>query len=191
MVFGLGMFRVFEADSRPDEELREFIAPDEVPAGRTQQVLMLYVIGSGPEPVARRVELRPGNAFGDATFRYVCEGWGLIQLDLGSLVGDGRELRRSHTNHNSEKRAMKWWEVRPDAGHPDQWDWAMITATSGKLNRRIRAMAVDKIGSRPVLPAAARLIAENDLRYVYGLGIHARPSFASGDVTTGGVTRGE
>jgi hypothetical protein len=46
---------------------------------------MLYVLGSGPEPVTRRIDLRPGNILGSATFRYQCEGWGLIQE---GCVGD-------------------------------------------------------------------------------------------------------
>lgn len=38
--------------------------------------------------------------------------------------------------------------------------------------------------ARPVLPEAARLIAERGLRYVYGLGIHASPSLSMrGEVT--------
>ena len=137
---------------------------------------MLYVLGSGPEPVARRIDLRPGNILGDATFRYQCDGWGLIQLDFGSLVDDGSELRRSHTDHNTDKRARKWAETAPQAGDPGQWDWALIARTSNKLNRLIRGMAVRKIGPWPVLPEAAQLIADAALRYVYGLGIHPSPS---------------
>lgn len=34
-VFDLGMFRVFESNSEPDRELREFHAPAEIPAGST------------------------------------------------------------------------------------------------------------------------------------------------------------
>ncbi|MFE3291775.1 hypothetical protein [Rhodococcus sp. NPDC059234] len=44
---------------------------------------------------------------------------------------------------------------------------------SSKLNRAIRRMAVDKIGSHPVLPHAGEFIAHRGLRYEYGTGIHA------------------
>jgi hypothetical protein len=176
VVFVLGVFRVFEEYSGPDEQLREFVAPDEVPAARVQRFLMLYVVGSGPEPVARRIDLGPGHVLGGATSRYRCEGWGLIQLDLGSVVDAGRELRRSHTNHSTEKRALKWSKVTPDAGDIGQWDWTLVTRTSSKLNRLIRGMAVRKIGPWPVLPQAARHNADTGLRYVYGLGIHTSPS---------------
>jgi hypothetical protein len=102
-VFALRVFRVFESYSEPDMELREFTTPDQVPATRLDQLLSLYVIESGPEPVARRMSLRPGNALGNATFRCESEGWGLLELHLGSFVDDGSELRRSHINHNTER----------------------------------------------------------------------------------------
>jgi SMI1 / KNR4 family (SUKH-1) len=177
VVFGMRTLRVFEEYSAPEEDMREFTAPDEVPAAGVQRFLVLYVVGSGPEPVARRIDLRPGNILGGAAFRYRCEGWGLIQLALGSLVDGGGELRRSHTNHNTEKRARNWAQAAaPDAGDPGQWDWTGITRASSKLNRLIRGMAVRKIGPWPVLPEAARLIEDRSMRYVHGLGIHTGPS---------------
>jgi hypothetical protein len=38
-------------------------------------------------------------------------------------------------------------------------------------------MAVSKTGSHPVLPHAAQFIADAGLRYEYGMGIHATPSY--------------
>jgi len=64
-------------------------------------------------------------------------------------------------------------------GDPAAWNWKAVTGASSKLNRSIRRMAVDKIGSRRVLPHAARSIGEADLRYEYGMGIHATPPFGS------------
>jgi hypothetical protein len=174
-VFELGVFRVFEEYSEPNEELREFTTCGQVPTTRPP-LLALYVVGSGPEPVADRINLRPGHILGDATFRYRCEGWGLIQLVFGSAADDGTGLARSHTNHNTAQRALKWSKVTPTAGDPERWDWTLISRTSNKLNRLIRRMAVRKIGPWPVLPEAARLIADGGLRYVYGLGIHTSPS---------------
>ncbi|MEU4765058.1 hypothetical protein AB0H12_17545 [Actinosynnema sp. NPDC023794] len=176
-VFALGSFRVFESDSRPDRELREFHAPAEVPDDRWGRHLALFVIGSGPEPVARRIDFLPG-ALADATFRHSCEGWGLVQLDRGGATGT-RELRWSHTNHNTEKRATAWSATASRLGDPAEWNWAAVTSSSGKLNRAIRRMAVGKIGSHPVLPHAARFIAQAGLRHEYGVGIHATPSFGT------------
>jgi hypothetical protein len=175
IVFGSKLFRVFEAYSRPGHDLREFNGVREiVEAGGWH--LMLFVAGSGPEPIARRIEFAAGVS--DAGFRYAYEGWGLIQLLFGGPFG-AQELRWSHTNHNTEKRAAAWAPINPQIGDPASWDWKAVTSASSMLNRAIRRMAVDKIGSHPVLPDAARLIAEADLRYEYGTGIQATPAFGS------------
>jgi len=104
-VFVVGRFRVFEAYSDPDTGLREFTAASGIAEVLHGAQLMLYVVGSGPEPVHRRIDLRPG-ALGDAKVRYRCEGWGLIQLHFGTRLDT--ELRWSHTNHNTAARAAKW-----------------------------------------------------------------------------------
>jgi hypothetical protein len=173
IVFDLGLFRVHESDSEPDCELRVFENAAEVSADRRGRHVALFVVGAGPEPVARRITFLPGVA-GDATFRYTCEGWGLIQLRYGGPIG-AQQLRWSHTNHNSEKRASAWAAAAPALGDPAAWNWAAVTSASGKLNRAIRRMSVDKIGSHPVLPHAAEFIAHAGLRYEYGLGVHATP----------------
>jgi hypothetical protein len=176
-IFDLGLFRVFESDSEPDQELREFHAATEVPAGPRGRSLALFAVGSGPGPVAKRVDLLPGVLAG-ATFRYCCEGWGLIQLYYGGPVGT-RELRWSRTNHNTEKRALAWAATLHRLGDPSAWNWAAVTSASGRLNRVIRRMAVNKISSHPVLPHAARFVADAGLQYEYGMGIHATASFGT------------
>ncbi|MFD1044989.1 hypothetical protein ACFQ1S_04950 [Kibdelosporangium lantanae] len=173
-VFDLGLFRVFQSNSEPGQDLPEFHAPTEIPNTFRGRLLSLFAIGSGPEPIVRRADSRPGGR--PDTFQYHCEGWGLIQLHHGSPTGPD-VLPSSHTNHNSEKRAVSWSAVNPEFGDPAEWDWAAVTSASGKLNRAIRRLAVSKIGSRPVLPHAARFIADADLRYQYGVGIHATPPF--------------
>jgi hypothetical protein len=172
-VFDSGLFRVFESGSEPDRPLREFHTPAEVPDGPHGRHLALFVIGSGPEPTGTRVDLRAG-----ATVRYRCEGWGLVQLLYGGAFGT-EELRWSHTNHNTEKRALAWAATLQRLGDPADWDWAAVTSASSRLNRIIRKMAVSKVGSHPVLPHAARFIAETGLQYEYGTGIHAAPSFGT------------
>jgi hypothetical protein len=174
-VFDLDLFRVLEADSRPGHDLREFHDVGEtVEAG--QRHLMLFVTGAGPEPRARRIDFTPDVS--DAGFRYTCEGWGLIQLYHDGFFNE-QELRWSHTNHNTEKRAAAWAPTMPRIGDSAAWDWKAVTSASSKLNRAIRRLAVDKVNSHPVLPAAARLIDEADLRYEYGMGLHATPAFGS------------
>ena len=176
VVFDLGLFRVFESYSEPDQGLREYRAADEVPQGRGGRMLELFVVGSGPAPIFTRIALNPG-ALGDATFRYHCQGWGLIQLYFG--VTTDESLRWSHTNHNTEKRASVWADTLGELGDPAEWDWPAVTRASGRLNRAIRKLAVYRFGSRPVLPGVAQLIAARVLQYEYGDGIHSVPAFGS------------
>ncbi|MBP2478241.1 hypothetical protein JOF53_007113 [Crossiella equi] len=155
-VFDLGLFRVLEADSAPGRDLREFHTADEVPSGRASHHLALFVTGSGPGPLAARIDFAPG-AHPDASFRYTCEGWGLVQLQYGGPFGV-RGLTLSHTNHNTAKRAAAWAATLTRLGDPEDWDWAKVTSASGRLNRAIRRLAVAKTGPHPVLPGAARLL---------------------------------
>ncbi|MEU8050545.1 MULTISPECIES: hypothetical protein [Micromonospora] len=173
-VFELGLFRVFESDSEPGRELREFRVAADIATAPQGRHLELFVVGSGPEPTVSRIDLSADSP-GDPTFRHCCEGWGLVQLYYGGPFGT-RELRWSHTNHNSAKRAATWAAAVPRLGDPAAWDWAAVTSASGRLNRVIRRMAVSRIGSHPVLPHAGRLIADGGLRHEYGTGVHATPS---------------
>ncbi|MEV0029674.1 hypothetical protein [Nocardia sp. NPDC050793] len=171
VVFELDLFRVFESRSEPGHELREFSTAAEIPRTRP---LMLLVNGAGPEPLARQVDTA-AHTISDAPFHYICEGWGLIQLHYGGPVS-AQELRLTHTNHNTAKRAAAWAATVPYLGEPAAWDWPTVTKASNKLNRRIRQMSVGKIGSHPVLPHAQKHIARNALRHEYGTGIHAVPA---------------
>ena len=163
-MFRLGGFRVFEAYAEPGEVVREFHGADEVPAMEHGPHLMLHVVGTGVEPILDRAD--PNGA----------SGWGLIQLHFGGFFQE-RELRWSHTNHDTAKRAEKLAGLYPELGSPEVCDWAAVSRGSSRLNRAIRALAVDKIGSHPALPAAAQLIDQRALQYEYGTGIHAEPSF--------------
>ena len=173
-VFKLG-FRVFEAYSDEGMELGEFAGPSEVlgSAQRAASHLMLFAEDSGPAPVIERIELRP-RLGAPASFRFSCRGWGLIQLLLEGLVKDG-QLASCHTNHNTQKRAQKWADAYPKLGTPDDWDWAAVTQASGRLNRAIRSIAVDKVASHPILPQAANAISRLHLAYEYGSMLRAEP----------------
>lgn len=159
-VFDQGDFAVYGMHAVPDRPIRRYDAPDEVPMDPHGSHLMLHVVGAGGEPDL------VGRAIG---------GWGLVQLSFGAFFRQ-RELRWSVTNHNSLKTALKWEGTFPKAESPDEWDFAEINRASARLNRRIRRLAVDKVGPHPVLPAAAALIDRRGLRHVYGTGIHARPA---------------
>ena len=83
----------------------------------------------------------------------------MIQLYLGGESELG--LLHSHTNHNTEKRALAWATTSSDQlGSPAAWNWKEVTRISSRLNRFIRRITETKAGSRPVLPESARLLSD-------------------------------
>jgi hypothetical protein len=161
-LFRDGRCDVFESYSELEQPLVQFTSACEVlklferhyTNGRLvdSASLMLYVAGSGPQPIVRHITLNPASC-GGAAFRFTLEGWGLIGITLQTVSDSG--LRCSHTNHNSRLRAEKWVQVSDRLGSPDDWDFAKVTSYSARMNREIRKRAVDKVGSRVVLPAAS------------------------------------
>ncbi len=156
-VFDVLGCQVRESYSAPNAALREFsdaksaLAAWDEEGRRTGLMLDLYHPSAGGLVRIRRFDLdeRP---FGRGAFRHVVEGWGLIQLHLAD-PRDGR-LARSHTNHNSQKRAQVWAATYPELERPDTWDWTAVTRVSSRLNRYIRKLAVDKRRGRSVLSGA-------------------------------------
>lgn len=114
--------------------------------------LMIHAERAGGAIVERRITYKPGAVKG-ATHRFDAGGWGLIQLYFGTMR-KGR-LTPSHTNHNTESRALAWSDTEHDLGPVSAWDFAEVTRASARLNRFIRKIAPRKLGSRPVLRAAA------------------------------------
>ncbi|MCL2310126.1 MAG: hypothetical protein FWC42_07630 [Proteobacteria bacterium] len=160
-LFADGACHVFELNSDVEQPLKQFHSADEVlsqfnrthPTGEKRDTvyLQLYVQGASPPFVPRRVRLNPETCNG-ATFRYTAEGWGLIQLYLGTVTARG--LNNSHTNHNSQKRAEAWVSTIPEMGNVGAWDFKKISAFSSYLNQQIKKFSVAKICSRPILPGA-------------------------------------
>lgn len=154
--------RVFQMDSAPGEEIIEFASFGEL----EKRYSIGLTKGTGPSVLLqlvppyslelchiRRIDFTAG-VFGEHGFRYSFEGWGLIQLYLGGTGPQG--LVASHSNHFTEAGARYWEHVdEGKRGLVDAWDWRKVTATSSALNRFVRKLALFKIGSRPVLPAAS------------------------------------
>ena len=162
-----GDFRIFEHSSEFGQELREFTSPQEIAdtfdlgtcpgKHRFSALLSLYVPIASDAFNVRKIDLNPDSCDGH-TFRYEPNGWGLIQLYFGGVSERG--LHHSHTNHNSEKRAKKWETTYADElGSVDAWDWKTLSKVSGRLRYHIRnRLAVEKHGSRPVLPSAKTMV---------------------------------
>lgn len=162
--------RIFELASEVDTELAEFHSLADIEhryqindwSHDQHQTLHLQLYAEGADGYVnfRRVDLNPKKCDG-ATYRYSCNGWGLIQLYLESPRNS--ILRNSHTNHNSETRAHNWATTYPDMGDPASWNWAVVNSFSRKLNRFIRNSGVEKRGSRVILPHTALLLASQRL----------------------------
>lgn len=160
--------RVFELSSGYDRELREFNSISELYEsyrigeckGNTSSVnLQLWPTTALGEIKINRITLNSKSCNG-AEFRHQISGWGLIQLYLGGKSKSG--IVHSHTNHNSEKRALKWSSSSEDQGAVSSWIWEEVNRVSSKLNRHIKKLAVSNINSRPVMPNAHMAIEGGD-----------------------------
>jgi hypothetical protein len=155
---------VYELSSMVEQPLRRFASVQRVlelfeerytTGERMRTVhLQLHVLGASPLFLPNRVALNPKTCDG-ATFRYVAEGWGLVQLYLGTICRG--ELLNSHTNHFSQKSAGSWVGVREQTAKVGEWDFKRITSFSSRLNREIKRRSVARLGSRAVLPGALAL----------------------------------
>ena len=158
--------RVFESYSPCDQKLAEFTKVSEIaaryPLGKCKTTessvnLELWPTRASKQVRVKKIRLDPKRSKG-AKYRFTIEGWGLIQLHLGGESKLG--IISSHTNHFTEKGARKWESMTGTFFHRvSAWDWKEVSRLSSQINRHIRQkLAVDKIGSRPVLPEAAELI---------------------------------
>ena len=161
--------RIFELSSRFDSELAEFTCVADFEhhfdisdwsIGRHPTLhLQILAADAGGTFNARRITLDSAKCDG-ATFRYSCDGWGLIQLYLESPHQN--DLRASHTNHISATRAGNWSSTYPEMGNPSDWNWDVVNSFSRKLNRFIRKCGTYKQGSRAILPCAAEYMADRE-----------------------------
>lgn len=158
-VFTRSECQVFETYSPIGDELAEFTSVGQIaaryPVGTTRHTapsVLLSLVAPGARRLVtkRRIDLESGS------MRYTLEGWGIIHLHLGGVGPKG--LVHSHTNHNSEKRARAWAPAAPHLAPVEAWNWKEVAGISNRFNAHIRRLAVSKIGSRPVLPAASKVL---------------------------------
>lgn len=143
---------VWEADSRPDEPVRH---PTTAAEAHGIDHLMVRALGSGPEPIFRRVGFADGAVPG-ATHRFTVEGWGLIAVHLPRTLPDGR-AGLGRISHNTRARAERWSATYPEFGPVDAWDWREIAALGRRLTRAVQVLEVARDGRYAVLPGAASL----------------------------------
>jgi hypothetical protein len=153
--------RIFEKDSAPWAEVRQFHEVEEIlyaydkGLGQFKVLLNLYSPSMEGEFKFRRI-LLDQKKFGEGAFRYEAHGWGAIQLYLAGVHKE--RLCSSHTNHNSQTRALHWANAINYLGKPEDWNWDEVTRISSRINRFIRKIAIGKHGSMAVLPAALQWV---------------------------------
>lgn len=82
----------------------------------------------------KRIKLDPEKCDG-FTYRFVCEGWGLIWVYLQL---EGESASGSFVSANSEKRAEKWLPTYPDMEPPSVWCWTAVASHSRRLARVLK-----------------------------------------------------
>ena len=162
--------RVFESDSIPDQNLREFTTTEDLisaldigsdPHGQgVNNRIALWSPSFSPEVKIRRIDLDPKRC-APHKFRFTVEGWGLLYLSFGGIFHTS--ITHSCFTHNSEKRARTWESVQFDKyGAVDEWDWNAVQKLSGKISYLIRRkLASSKIEAWPILEFADKMYREN------------------------------
>ena len=155
--------RIFELASRPGHKVSEFRSlgdfeqrfeiTDWGDDNFTPLLLQLHPEGSGGKVDFKRIEHEPDD-WSAHSFHYRTTGLGLVQLYLSGLVTG--ELRESHTNHNTEKRARS---IAKTEAEVENWNWNVVNSFSRKLNRYIKRLCVRQLtGKRPVLLKANEVL---------------------------------
>jgi hypothetical protein len=157
-----------ELASVPDHPVRIFNSTESLfkafRLGTAEHHFQLYSPEMAGKVIHQKIIFNPGAVPG-ATHRYDTQGWGLIQLYFGRRKRDGG-LTNSHTNHNSEKRAVNWASLAPELGNPSKWDWPAVARCSGRLNRFIKKCGVSKFNVRPVLADAQQAVEAGRAQFV-------------------------
>ncbi|WP_436495244.1 hypothetical protein [Janthinobacterium sp. GB1R12] len=139
---------VAQAYSEAERETLHFHSPAELCAyaarleaeGASEVLLAVHYPDMGGHFAPRRIALDPAQC-GGLTYRYVCEGWGVIRVYLRLSSGKGLA---SHVGANSQKRAEKWQRHYPAFGPTDAWDWAAVGRHERRLIRVLKQVAAQE-----------------------------------------------
>lgn len=141
-VYSKGNPCVAETYAALDTELQYFLSPQDVvelaASAREQPNGVVRQTVHYPD-TRGRLEIREiahdHAKFSGATFRFSCEGWGLIcvYLAVGSPVGINSSI-----SANSEKRALAWATTYPDMAPPSVWNWIAVASHLRRLRGSLR-----------------------------------------------------
>ncbi|WP_058048653.1 hypothetical protein [Janthinobacterium sp. Ant5-2-1] len=139
---------VAQAYSEAEREALHFHSPAELCAyaakleaeGDSCVLLAVYYPDMAGHFAPRRIALDPAQCDG-LTYRYVCEGWGVIRVYLRLSSGKGPD---SNVGANSQKRAEKWQRHYPEFGPADAWDWDAVGRHERRLIRVLKQVAAQE-----------------------------------------------
>ena len=137
---------VAEVYSEAGQETLHFHSPAELCAyaakleaeGDSCVLLAVHYPDMGGQFAPTRIALDPAKCDG-LSYRYVCEGWGVIRVYLRLSGGKGLD---SNVGANSQQRAEKWQRHYPAFGSPDAWDWAAVGRHERRLIRVLKKVAL-------------------------------------------------
>lgn len=137
---------VAEAYSAPEQETLHFHSPAELCAyaarleaeGASCVLLAVHYPDMGGHFAPTRIALDPAKCDG-LSYRYVCEGWGVIRVYLRLSSGKGLA---SNVGANSQQRAEKWQRHYPAFGPTDAWHWDAVGRHERRLIRVLKKVAV-------------------------------------------------
>ena len=139
---------VAEAYSAPEQETLHFHSPAELCAyaarleaeGASCVLLAVHYPDMGGHFAPTRFALDPAKCDG-LSYRYVCEGWGVIRVYLRLSSGKGLD---SNVGANSQQRAEKWQRHYPAFGPTDAWDWDAVGRHERRLIRVLKQVAAQE-----------------------------------------------
>ena len=143
-VFSQGAPIVYESHSEPEQEIRSFSSALELEAEvflrlpnerRFVSYSIYYPEAKGLVKKRKFDLIREKNE--GKQFRFIMEGWGLIQLQL--TYRDDHVTCRVAVN--SEKRALAWFQTYPDHGQPSLWIWKVVEKHARRIIREMKKNA--------------------------------------------------
>jgi hypothetical protein len=163
-LFQQGDLRIFESYSAFDCDLREFAEPRQIldqlqQSEHPRQSVLLQVWAPS---ASQKVEVeRFAVSVPGYRHRHRIAGWGLMQLYLSKETD--KEIHASHFGHfnrrGAENRSEGSSSPLLNPGTAADWDWDQLQRISRRIQYRIRNRFSEmKVGSRPVLRGAARLM---------------------------------
>jgi hypothetical protein len=161
-LYGHGDLRIFQSYSEFDSDLKEYARPDQIlqdikQATHSRHAVLLQLWAPA---VSSAIEIKrfPISVEG-FSYRHRIAGWGLMQLYLSKE--SEAEIYPSHFGHFSQRGAESRSGLpssQTNPGSAEDWDWQSLIRISRRIQQIIRRLAETKVGSKPALKAATRLL---------------------------------